>query len=527
MSSVSDTKSPHFSIGVFCVSPSQNDEHLRCQNVVIGKSQFCKIHSDKHKPLYMKHKKLEKHLPEDIPGGANTKYLLRIYAGYVEAYQLRDTYRKQAFMPETWDRGHDLRISFIWGKIEEITQILEDRFDPGVPVEALIVKNTTFSLSRGEIEDKIDLTKLTSTLEKGDNEKKISKLKQIQNIIRKKETEFDTLVSQYIKDRNLKRQQRIEDYNEYDQDLQKKILKVKYIKDFILFVNFFMGFVISSRTLTKLGKAFKNKEHLYEVMKILLKYDNFNFRELSNVYKNKIYDTRENKRIKTYTKAFDVYTETGVETDEETEVEKNFRFEAMKQLHSIYTRLAEKSLLSNINYIIEGMSGVAGEPASRGVGKSTTSSRGVVIKNPHALKKQNIKEEFFRITYSDLDNDNSILAIIKYDAGLKWVSFLQDVCASGCKHPICIRNRLIIDHDLIYKDESFCLSTTVLPHPGRYSITNNYITFSDAIVMGSDVDGRKYLYSIQVPDDTITACNVIVRELIKRKNSDIKWHYIT
>lgn len=436
MSSVSDTKSPHFSIGVFCVSPSRNNEYLRCQNVVIGKSQFCKIHSDKHKPLYMKHKKLEKHLPEDIPGGANTKYLLRIYAGYVKAYQLRDTYRKQAFMPETWDRGHDLRISFIWGKIEEITQILEERFDSGVPVESPTTKNTTFSLSRGEIEDKIDLTKLASTLEKGDNEKKTSKLKQIQNIIKMKETEFNTLVPQYIKDRNLKRQQRIKDYNEYDQDLQKKILKVKYIKDFVLFVDFFMGFILSSKSHKRLGGTLKNKEQIHEATKILLIHDNFNLEESRNIYKNKIYDTRENKRIKTYAKAFDVENDEvdGVDEEETEEVDKKFRLEAMKQLHSIYTRLAEKSLLSNINYVIEGMSGVE-------------------IKDPHTPKKQNIKEEFFRITYSDLDNDNSILTIIKNTSGPRWISFIKDVCVNGCKHPICIRNRLLIDHNLIDKNE--------------------------------------------------------------------------
>lgn len=72
----------------------------------------------------------------------------------------------------------------------------------------------------------------------------------------------------------------------------------------------------------------------------------------------------------------------------------------------------------------------------------------------------------------------------------------------------------------------FFFATSVLP--GKYGITNNRTVFSgSAVVSGLDVYGRKYYYDIKVPDDTtIAACNVIVRELLKRKKSGIKWNYI-
>ena len=64
---------------------------------------------EKFKNKYLKYKILEKDI--DIVPETPKKALL-LFGKLKNAYSLRSKYRKEAFVPEKWDRGHDLRMSY-------------------------------------------------------------------------------------------------------------------------------------------------------------------------------------------------------------------------------------------------------------------------------------------------------------------------------------------------------------------------------------------------------------------------------
>lgn len=113
-----------------CVSPVEDGS--RCQRESIGNSLFCKEHIY-HKRDYIKYKKLETNLSflmKKWPPKKKiaVKRLLRVYNTLQGCYTLRVEYRKKAFVKEAWDRGHDLRISILWGYMEDYLSVLEEKF---------------------------------------------------------------------------------------------------------------------------------------------------------------------------------------------------------------------------------------------------------------------------------------------------------------------------------------------------------------------------------------------------------------
>jgi len=113
-----------------CVSPDL--ENFRCPDKAIGNSLFCATHSKHFKPIYLKYKKLERSLNKIVSGrqiNVNMSFpnLWKIHQRLWDAYQMRVNYRKQAFVQEAWDRGHDMRIQFICQQLIKCKNILAEK----------------------------------------------------------------------------------------------------------------------------------------------------------------------------------------------------------------------------------------------------------------------------------------------------------------------------------------------------------------------------------------------------------------
>jgi len=197
----------------FCVSPTING--TRCQEFSVGDSKFCVEHSNKFKKKYILYKYLEKNI--DITPKTSEEALI-LYGKLRKAFRIRSDYRKKAFVPEMWDRGHDLRMSYILDKMSECEELLRMWFN----------------------EDKETNNNKKESLELlvNKDEKETDNLEEISsdyNKIKKEENDFDLILSNAIKEEIKNIKKICSDINEYDKQLQSK-LGLEYTKDFYVFV---------------------------------------------------------------------------------------------------------------------------------------------------------------------------------------------------------------------------------------------------------------------------------------------------
>lgn len=122
-----------------CVSPTSEG---RCK-LTPTTGLFCKIHSKIYQPRYLQYKKLEKriiHLIKDEPADKSVDELsidelLKRYSLLVSDYDLRNSFRNDAFVKEAWDKGHDIWMSIILDKIYLYYSMLEKEFKKVIPID--------------------------------------------------------------------------------------------------------------------------------------------------------------------------------------------------------------------------------------------------------------------------------------------------------------------------------------------------------------------------------------------------------
>lgn len=110
-----------------CVSPSFEDDTIRCPMDAIGSSLFCKHHSALFAPQYRKYKKIESMIPKEIDSSWTYEKLWKVYGDIEKSHNLRIEYRNKAFMQESWDNGHNLQIRRLSDLLEKCTNILLSR----------------------------------------------------------------------------------------------------------------------------------------------------------------------------------------------------------------------------------------------------------------------------------------------------------------------------------------------------------------------------------------------------------------
>jgi len=120
-------------IDFICVSPNFNDNKMRCTYNRIGESMFCELHSRLFKTDYLKYKNLETYSIQylnkyPLSYSTNIRNLLKIYHLIDKSYKLRIQFREKAFMPETWDVGHDLQINYLYNQLIHCENIIEEKF---------------------------------------------------------------------------------------------------------------------------------------------------------------------------------------------------------------------------------------------------------------------------------------------------------------------------------------------------------------------------------------------------------------
>ena len=199
-----------------CVSPIDLG---RCSNLSVGTSKFCVDHSSQFKHLYLKYKQLEKNL--DVPT-ETPEQGLKLYARLKKAYSLRVIYRKKAFVVEAWDRGHDLRMSYILHKMNECESLLETMFQKIMIDSRLKTDLVNTEDPQGD------------SLENPQEQIEFLRVKVDIKKVRKEEEDFDLLLKKSIKEKISNTKLIYEKSVNLDRNLQVN-LGVEYLKDFFLF----------------------------------------------------------------------------------------------------------------------------------------------------------------------------------------------------------------------------------------------------------------------------------------------------
>lgn len=231
---------------MYCVSPSESTTNGRCSELALKNSKFCSEHSAKYTTLYLSYKKIEtrlRYLISNTPTKESTnKYkLLKLYSCAHKAYKKRNEYRNKAFVPEEHDKGHALRIQYLWELTERCSNVLMKIFDSEesfTPVLAPL-KIQTFKGKAPEHKEK--------------DYKLITKIHKKQKRIYDTEKEFNTLIPKFIEERRALYNKNIKKYEEKNVILQKK-LNLTYLKDYMTLV-----FLITKRVyLTRKMLCYRN-----------------------------------------------------------------------------------------------------------------------------------------------------------------------------------------------------------------------------------------------------------------------------
>ncbi len=217
-----------------CVSPIDGG---RCPVILIGDSKFCFEHSAAFRPLYLKYKHLENNIKKlllktPLNTSSDIVDILKIYAKLEEAYNRHLQYRKKAFVPVMWDRGHDLWMNKLLDMMKECVGILKQKFDESKDDasedEVVGISNEPEEVVKGDevnvsYEDEVDVNKQYKN-----TKNRLSK-------IVADEEDFDSLVSEIIKKDVAMLTQKALVYKNLDELLQ-KTYGLKYIKNFAIFL---------------------------------------------------------------------------------------------------------------------------------------------------------------------------------------------------------------------------------------------------------------------------------------------------
>ncbi len=245
-----------------CVSPVDSK---RCSKLALKNSKFCSEHSARFTKLYLSYKKIEvrlRHLISKTPIKISTnKYrILKLYSCAHKAYKKRNEYRNKAFVPEEHDKGHALRIRYLWELTERCSNTLMK----------------IFHLEKSEEESFIASPKSKTPIKyKDKNYKRLGLAKKIrkkQNKIYDNEETFNTIIPKFIEESRATYNKSVKEYEEKNVLLQNK-MNLTYLKDYLPFI---MGITmrvcymlksIHFRTMTYISKSYSinlSKELFYE-----------------------------------------------------------------------------------------------------------------------------------------------------------------------------------------------------------------------------------------------------------------------
>lgn len=126
-----------------------NDNNKRCQKSAIHGTYHCQEHFVMARKLYKKYKKIcdiaynldiEKRF-SDITKQVN--HVMNCYVWLNKAFDARMTHRKYAFVPECYDKGHDLQFVLITEKIIKCEEILTKLFTKHQNENIKLLKNSS------------------------------------------------------------------------------------------------------------------------------------------------------------------------------------------------------------------------------------------------------------------------------------------------------------------------------------------------------------------------------------------------
>jgi len=253
-----------------CVSP--NEKGIRCKNNRIGDSMFCEMHSCQFKGNYCKFKTLEQYLEQYLlknPMSCDTKIpnLLKIYDLLNKSYKMRVQYREKAFMPETWDIGHDLKIRYVYNQLSYCENILEKKFQEE--------KKEMCDSDESDDESLGDSSSDSEDEKENKKEKDVKKTKKIQRKIYYSRmskaaiaAKWNDELDEYLLQENLKRQKTLDEYVQLDIEGHKK-LELPYQEGFFNFVVSFNN-VIRRKLycrygMTVVSEIFETKKDSFEL----------------------------------------------------------------------------------------------------------------------------------------------------------------------------------------------------------------------------------------------------------------------
>ncbi len=202
---------------MFCVSPKNDNE--KCDKKRIGTSLFCKEHSIIYKPLYLKYKRTEATISNDIITNINNVEdvydLLKCYSRLESGYKQRINFRSRAFTIENWDLGHKFKINKIISNMKIVINRLEILFNK-IKIKILFnkVKNKNINIKEKLIDCNIP-------------NKIINVRKRFIKVI-KQEEDFEKCIAEHTKKVNINIEKSKKLFHLADLELQ-KLLGVPYI----------------------------------------------------------------------------------------------------------------------------------------------------------------------------------------------------------------------------------------------------------------------------------------------------------
>lgn len=198
-----------------CVSPVNRSSNKRCSVSTTSYSLFCKRHSLLFRNKYLKYKRIEAHIKLDLVS-EDVYSLLSCYSQLEKAYNLRYTFRRQAFVPETWDEGHAFKMEKMLKNMSSIVSRLEILFDQSLSrVSTDTLNSEEKSNTKSKVYHEIDFVKKKHT-----------------KIIQQKEDD-DVIINEFLKKDADNKAKSCKLYELADKELQKR-LGVKYLPNILV-----------------------------------------------------------------------------------------------------------------------------------------------------------------------------------------------------------------------------------------------------------------------------------------------------
>jgi hypothetical protein len=120
-----------------CVAPDC-DKNDQCSLIRIS-HWHCSYHSQLYSSLYHKYKEKQKDIESllftCVSPVLSVVQLWKQYSKIREVCELRRTYRKLAFLPQFWDRGHDKQIEYCLAKLKEYEDVLNQKYKEIIEID--------------------------------------------------------------------------------------------------------------------------------------------------------------------------------------------------------------------------------------------------------------------------------------------------------------------------------------------------------------------------------------------------------